>query len=222
MPPLIVSRHVRRTAQRNCHARFFWYDEASHIRARSAPRLDGFTLIELLIVVTVMSVIMGALFVSMIIGRSSYVSSDAYVQVQQEARRALDTMGRELRAARDPITVGAGQVTFQVALGYDLVGCVKDDVCWGAQDATGANQPNWNIRYSVNNSRQLVRDLLNGAAVQSTRVLANEVNAATFIYTPATKVVTMTLDVVRNSNQLPGGQMAASPAPLAGRVTLRN
>jgi prepilin-type N-terminal cleavage/methylation domain-containing protein len=182
----------------------------------------AFTLVELLVVSAVMSIVMGALFTSLLIGRSSYVTGDAYVQVQQEARRALDIMGRELRAAQvtaDP--AGGSTLDFQAALGYNLTGvpgCPADAICWGAVDQAGVPHFNWSVRYSMNGS-QLVREIHNPGVVSST-VMSNNVQQATFYYDAVNKVVTITVGISQVSNQLPGGSMAV-PA-LATRVTLRN
>lgn len=116
---------------------------------RLAPR-GGFTLFELLVVIVIFGGIMAALMVAFLISESSYHTADSYVQVQQEARRAFDTMVKELReagwgtVAANPGTggnctfaalisavtvsntcVAAGgnagnQIDFQIALGYDL------------------------------------------------------------------------------------------------------
>ncbi len=216
---------------RHARASHLWYDEPSW-HAGLGQR-TGFTLIELMFVVTILTIILGALLTSFMIGRSSYVTGDAYIQVQQEARRALDTMGKELRAARSTVAVAGNpagsQLNFQIALGYNLAqaGCTANAVCWGAQDLTNVNQPNWSVQYRLAGT-QLVRELLNGAQVVagSQRVIANSVNAAAaaaqpiFAYDAPTKTVTIALDVRQASNQLAGGSMSTSP--LTTRVRLRN
>jgi len=57
----------------------------------------GFTLVEFLVVMTLMLVIGGGLLTSFLVGRTSYLSADAYIIVQQEARKAFNNMVRELR-----------------------------------------------------------------------------------------------------------------------------
>ncbi len=195
----------------------------------------GFTLPEIMITALIFSVILGALLVSFLVGRSSYLSADAYIHVQQETRRALDTMVRELREAGGTINAGVpGQLDFQVALGYNLtgvVGCPANAVCWGAVDEGGTNQPthDWSLRYRVNGT-QLIREIFNGpnpstAAVRpGTRVLANDVNAAntTFSYDAPNKAMTVRIEVKQTSQQLPGGSMGTTPSPLRTQVKLRN
>ena len=81
----------------------------------------GFTLVEMLIVAVIFGGILLALFISFMIGQGTYLSSNVYIQVQEEARRALDAVGRELREA-DPATlvptVGPpDRLQFKIALG---------------------------------------------------------------------------------------------------------
>ena len=67
----------------------------------------GFTLAELLIVVAVLGFMMGALFTLQRQGQLAYLTGAARVEVQQNARVALDMMVNDLRAAQ-PVT---GSVT---------------------------------------------------------------------------------------------------------------
>jgi len=74
----------------------------------------GFTLAELLIVVAVLGFMMGALFTLQRQGQLAYLTGAARVEVQQNARVALDMMVNDLRAAQ-PV---AGSVT-RVLTGID-------------------------------------------------------------------------------------------------------
>ena len=57
----------------------------------------GLTLAELIVAAAISLVIMAALVMSFIVGRQSFLSADAYIQVQEQARRGLDAMVKELR-----------------------------------------------------------------------------------------------------------------------------
>lgn len=204
----------------------------------------GFTLVELLVVAVLTVIVAGGLLTAFLTGQTSYFSADAYVQVQQEARRAFDAMVRELREAGP--TAGAGtlmnvsgnQLNFQVAMDYTSA------IQWG--DGVTAN--NWihywlftNNSLSNNNQVQLLRctsgapgtAFASPAAVvpANCRVLANNVivptapqivfqldNAAT------PRIVTINLQVRYNSGLLPGGSqsLGTQTAPLTSRVRLRN
>ncbi len=209
-------------------------------------KLRGFTLIELLVVMAMMGVVMGALLTSFLIGRKSYLSADSYVQVQQEARRAFDVMVKELREAGNVIVTVPGpktgqQLNFQVALGYDtaatIANCPASAICLGAQDQAGTPRCRetagipclWGVLYRLGgtNGTQLIREVLDSAgAVNQTRVLANDVNINSlqtfFAYNGAAKTVTINLAITQSSQQLAGGSMSTTPAPLQTRVRLRN
>lgn len=162
-------------------------------------------------------------------GQASYLSGDASIQVQQEARRALDSMVRELReAVGDTVVVdNAQQLRFQVALGYNLIAtmptCPANDICPGAENIEGQQ-----IRYRIVQG-QLRRDVLaKGAGANdnplSSRVLANQVDATagntSFAWNLAALTVTMRLQVITQNAQLTGGSRATGV--LVSQVRLRN
>lgn len=195
--------------------------------ARHRGRLwrKGLTLTELLVVATVSLVLAGALFLTFLASRNSYLSNEAYVQVQQQARRALDNMVTELRVAGGTITVVGNQLTFQLALGYNLgAPCPANDTCWGARDQAGANQGGWSVRYRLSGA-QLVREVLDTGGppplVQATRVLANNVSQLSFTYVGGTtNTITMQLQAQQASPLQPGGTLGSGI--LSSSVRLRN
>ena len=73
----------------------------------------GFTLAELLIVVAILGFMMGALFTLQRQGQLAYLTGSARVEVQQNARFALDMMISDIRSA---LPVGA---TSQVVTAID-------------------------------------------------------------------------------------------------------
>ena len=116
----------------------------------------GFTLVELIIVSALLMIVGGGLFTTFMTGQTSYLTADAYVQVQQEARRGFDNMVRELREAGaetgQNIAAVSGlatnsQLNFQMARGYNTElgsvtttpkGCqTPPAICWGSENATG-------------------------------------------------------------------------------------
>jgi type II secretory pathway pseudopilin PulG len=195
----------------------------------------AFTLVEVSVVSLIFLVIAGALLTTFLAGRSSFFSADAYVQVQQEARRAFDVMVRELREARvsatTPITVvpnGSRQLNFQIALGYDQPAC-PGAICWGTEGAE-----TW-LHYSIvpgpSNDLRLVRCRNNNetgavtAYTQGTcRVLANYVkhpnDSSSDAFSVAGDVVTMNVQIEYSHPVLPGGTLKARL--LTSRVKLRN
>ena len=196
-------------------------------RTKSVRHFRGFTLLELFITVGIFVGIIGAVLVSFLAGQRSYRSSEAFIQVQQEARRALDSMVKELREAGGTVTVGApaSQLQFQLALGYNLPSpCPVNTICWGAVDQAGTNQPGWFVRYRLSGT-QLLRERLDAAGTvqPGVRVLGNDVSQLTFTYIGGnTQLVTMDLQVQQVSSQLPGGSMSTGTTPLRTQVRLRN
>jgi len=210
---------------------------------RTPPRRPvnarGYTLVELMIVAVVFLIIGGGLLTTLLTGRTSYLSADAYLTVQQESRRAFDTMVRELREAGNvtPAATNANQLNFQIARGYNTeVSCQNPAaICWGSDNATNE----W-VHYKIVNNLetprnpwQLIRyrDGASGGAppaqcnapgcrVLSNNVRAPGVNPNAFQYDSANKVLTITLQNAYANPALPTGQQAT--AVLTSRVKLRN
>ncbi len=200
-------------------------------------RVRGFTLTETLVSAFVMAILGAGLMATFLTGKSSYLTADATVQVQQEARRAFDSMVRELRQAGNLSTTALGngsvQLNFQVAMGYNQAGCANA-ICWGDGAQIGATR--W-VHYAVigadDNTRQLVRcpnasqagavTVFDGAAC---RVLANGMRhpnadgSALFAWDAATQTVTINLQTRHLDPELPTGGI--SGGVLTTRVRARN
>lgn len=191
---------------------------------------SGFSLIELLIVVGVLGIVTGALALLFTSGHRSTLSSEAYVQVQQEARRALDAMNKELHKANnidteltspgnDTPAGGATRLNFQISRGYNVSGCTPNATCWG-NDATNGG---W--VHALRNGTQLVRCQSTDSDTAITdfspcRVLANYAETFLVDYASSTRTVTLRLQVKRSSSLLPTGAM--DTGTLRTRVRLRN
>jgi prepilin-type N-terminal cleavage/methylation domain-containing protein len=59
----------------------------------------GFTLVELLVVIAIFSIVMGAIYSVFVRSNRVYISQEELVAAQQEARSALEILGREIRMA---------------------------------------------------------------------------------------------------------------------------
>jgi len=64
-----------------------------------SSRCQGFTLVELLVVLAIVSIVMGGIYSVFIRSNRVYISQEEVVTAQQEARSALDILGREIRMA---------------------------------------------------------------------------------------------------------------------------
>lgn len=195
------------------------------IRARVRA---GFTQIELMVVIVVLMVVGSGLMAAFMTGQTAYLSADVSIQVQEEMRKALDAMVKELREAGGPPVVSEGnrQLDFKVALGYNqagIAGCPDDATCWGARDAAGAPHPDWTVRYLVSDG-QLVREVYDAgtpAERQSRRVLANLIDSGDpiFAWDANDRIVTIGLQVQANNPFLPGGLQSTG---VTTHVRLRN
>ena len=59
----------------------------------------GFTLVELIVVIGIFSVVMAAIYSVFVRSNRVYISQEEVVAAQQEARSALEILGREIRMA---------------------------------------------------------------------------------------------------------------------------
>lgn len=70
---------------------------------------NGFSLVEILVVVSIISVMLGGIFVVFSAGESSWFTAEAGIALQESLRRTLDHVTMELRQIKaDPIIDGAG------------------------------------------------------------------------------------------------------------------
>ncbi len=59
----------------------------------------GFTLVELIVVIAIFSIVMAGIYSVFVRANRIYISQEEVVSAQQEARSALDILGREIRMA---------------------------------------------------------------------------------------------------------------------------
>lgn len=131
----------------------------------------GFTLIELMVVIFIFLIISAAVYGILTIGRQSWYIGSTQVELQQEVRRGMDRMIRELRQSGQNTIVDVpaddssySTITFQIPEDTDGDGDVIDDggnIEWGSQ-----------ITYSLGglNNQQLLR-----SSGGTSTVLANNV-----------------------------------------------
>lgn len=193
------------------------------------------TVFEVMLAAVIFGGISAILMGLLLIGRTSYVSADASLQVQQEARRAFDAIVKELHGAgqvNNSVTIpepGVQRLDFQIIRDYDTAAC--GGICWGTDDTI---LPNGWVHYVVDTAdpqnvrlmRCITANRLDAIPVgfAGCRVLANRVNQANsfFSYDNGSGTVTVRLQIAIVSTQLPGGGMSLSPTALVTRVRLRN
>lgn len=176
--------------------------------------MKGFTLVELMVVFLIFTIIMGAIFAVLTMGRTSWYSGNTQVEMQQETRRGMDSMVRELRQSGSTTIVGVpadgnfyNSITFRVPQDADGDGDVLDvsgNVEWGNQ-----------ITYSLGGlgGQQLLRT--EGSQVV---VLANSIVSLQFRRQAATSnIVEMTLQSQKTT--IPGHLIGTT---INSEVMLRN
>ena len=193
----------------------------------------GLTILEQLVVAAILGVIVIVLLASLGIGRNAYTLTEAQVIVQEEARRALGSMLKELRNAGRMRQAGdvvgnadfANQsaIDFQLARSFDQAGC--GGICWG--DGTGTGR--W-LHYRLVPMSPLNVQLQRCSTANQTdpidpaacRVIANTIQSMAIAYAQATQTVHVQLQTRQTDPRMPGGSVAVSPTPLIGQVDLRN
>lgn len=159
--------------------------------------MRAFTLVELMVVILIFSIIAAAVFGVLSMGRKAWHNGTTQVELQQETRRAMDRMVKELRqssATRIATSFSGDSIVFQVPVDWDNDGDVDvgGNIEWGAEDNLG-----WAIQYLLGglNNQQLLRRVLEafpvGNPVQQDTTLANNIdsnnpppNALKFITSP--------------------------------------
>jgi len=88
---------MRRNALQPCRGR--GHSEADPAKETQFFCSQGFTLVELIVVMAMVSLVMGAIYSVFVRSNRVYISQEEVVAAQQEARSALEILGREIRMA---------------------------------------------------------------------------------------------------------------------------
>jgi len=75
------------------------YSEREQVGRSRCCNSQGFTLVELLVVIAIFSIVMTGIYSIFVRSNRVYISQEQVVAAQQEARSALDILGREIRMA---------------------------------------------------------------------------------------------------------------------------
>ena len=194
---------------------------------------SGFTLVEVLVVLLVVAVIGGGLLTSFLAGRTSFVSADASVLIQQQARQAFDNMVRELRESATISCGEAGTTTSCTSsrLNFQIVRSYSAGAVELGSDVAAGEFVHYIITGTGNNA-QLVRCRSTAATTATAtfgtfsgcRALANYVNGSAsvsrFSWDSTTRIVTPSLEIAYQHPVLPTG--GHTTGVLTSRVRLRN
>lgn len=169
----------------------------------------GMTLIEIIITISIFSVILIAIFSALATARTSWKSGESQISAQQEARKGLNKMIRELRQARVSTITGVpadgnnySSITFQMPTAISISGTT-----WSS-----------NIQYLIGglNSSQLLR-----AKDGTQTVLANNISTVSFSRNTSTPDM-IRISVTVQKNTFPGLSIIQSDISLSSEVKLRN
>lgn len=172
-------------------------------------KTKGLTLIEIIIVVALFSILLAAVFTALATARTSWKSGGSQLSVQQEARRGLGSMVRELRQAR-----------LSTIAGVPANGTAYASITFQIPQTISESSTTWstNIQYSLGglNSSQLIR-----TQDGNQRVLANNISGLSFSRA-ASKPETMNISITSQKNTFPGFSIIKSNITFNSEVTVRN
>lgn len=185
----------------------------------------GYSLLEVLIVAGLIVVVTVVILNMSNAFNLSWDTQNVRMELDQQARRGIDEMIRDLyQATSDQTTVNANSINFRLPVVindnppnppdiYDADG----DIHWGASGST-ANS----ITYRIN-SGQLVRDVVSGVGVISTRVCANNVTSLNLSQQPLSPQLPRNIAIsITCQKPVRRGSPTLVNVTLQSQVTLRN
>lgn len=167
------------------------------------------TLIEIMIVILLFSVLLTAIFSVLATARSSWKSGSSKLTVQQEARRGMSSIVKELRQAVlsgiDGVPPDGSyytSVTFQIPVSISESGVVWSN----------------NIQYSLGglDNTQIIR-----TQDGNQRVAANNISALTFNRAVSTPDI-INVSITAQKNTFPGFSAIQSSITLTSGIAIRN
>ncbi len=199
----------------------------------------GFTLVELMAVSLILPMIVGSMFAVLSMANVIFHTNDIYSRLNQSAMQSLRYISREIgqtspNATPSHLNIAAGAnsvVRFQIPVDWDndgdvVNGSMNPNVEWGAYAEAGQTSNGslggW-VQYSVNNSNQLIRDVLDAGLAPvagQTRIVAT--NVLNFTVTQAQSTVTMTLTLRGTDTLGQFGQTRNIQSTFTSATLLRN
>ena len=187
----------------------------------------GYSLLEVLIVAGLIVVVTALLLNMSNTFNLSWDVQNVKMELDQQARRGIDEMIRDLYEATSTsgqTTVTANSVNFRVPVVVDDtppdppdIYDVNGDIHWGAEGVVGDN-----IRYRVN-SGQLVREVISGTSIISSRVCANNVTSLSFTQQPPSPQFPRAIAVsITCEKPVRRGSLTLANSTMQSQVTLRN
>lgn len=137
--------------------------------------MRGFSLVEVMVTILIFSLIFAAVFMLLTGGEASWYTGDVQIELNQEIRKALLTVNKELRQTASSVISDVPadgdyytSITFRIPEDIDGDGDVIS--------AIGTIEWSDNINYSLNANNQIIRSV--SGTPQA--VLANNISELTF------------------------------------------
>lgn len=152
----------------------------------------GFTLIEVLVVVGISTLILATTYAALNISRRTWLTGDALLSINSEARQGLEKMLKELRLATSgTVDTEKKSIRFSIPIDADGDGFIDvlagtSTIVYGADDHDDFDgdgvfwEAGWKIEYLVDPAeKQIIRRVLNAADVEvSKKVIVRNIKAA--------------------------------------------
>jgi len=163
--------------------------------------MKGFSLVEILVSVSILLILIFALFAVMEVGRNSWFTGDTSVQLRQEIIKAFMTMERELketRPAQISLTAGSSgsSLTFKIPQDNNGDGTILDSL--GNVEWSG------DITYALDGSGQIIR-----TASGATVILTQDITSLQFTR-PSSPPDILQIDITAQKASDQGRQMQDS------------
>lgn len=160
---------------------------------------NGLTLFETMVAIGIFAVVTGAIMAVFMFATNSWKISESRTRTQQEVRRAMQTITKELSASSsghasilndsDELAYTGTKIRFQLPLysEHRVQLDASGQIIWGANN----NQGYW-VSYQVvkpegSNVGRLMRKVLNASYAEvpnTTTILANDIESITFLALP--------------------------------------
>ncbi len=175
----------------------------------SPRQAKGLSLTEIIVVIFLFSIMLAAIFTVLATARNSWKSGGSRLGVQQEARRGLNSLAKELRQAR-----------LSTITGVPNDGTTYSSINFQIPDSISAGGTTWStiIQYSIGglNNTQLLR-----TQDGNQRVLTNNVSSLGFSRSASMPDV-LNISITVQKNTFPGLGAIQTSETLNTEVNVRN
>ncbi len=152
-----------------------------NLKMKTIPNSNkGFTLIELMVALAVTSILLAGIYTTYITQLKSHLTQQLLVEMQQNLRGSMQLIEREIRmAGYDPTQSAGAGVTTMLANSFRFTMDLNGDGDFVDPAAASGKDPNEDVRYGINTSGSLGREVNGAGGLQP---LAEFTDALNFVY----------------------------------------